>query len=76
MTTIQLVHHLLWLFAHNTHDRSLWLGWYRSQLPGMPRGWYAAYARYGIRHYPHAMNACLHLLKAHASTATLRRWCP
>lgn len=70
-----LVHWLLWLYAHNCRDRSLWLHWYRSQLPGMPHGWYTHYVRWNIRHYPHAMARCLHALKAHKA-ATASRVCP
>lgn len=71
-----LIHHLLFLFAHNHGDRHVLLHWYRSQLPGMPRNWYPGYIRYLIHTYPHAMWSCLHLLNHHGSMTQLQNTCP
>lgn len=54
------VNHLLVLLAHCPHARHIWLAYFRAELPGMPRGWYARYAGGLIREYPYQMNAILH----------------
>lgn len=76
MTLLHLINQLLHLFAANPHVHRLLLHWYRTQQPGMPRGWYADYIRYLIHAYPHAMHACVRGLQHHASARVLLNTCP
>lgn len=76
MTTVQLIHHLIWLFAHCPRVRRELLTFYRNQLPGMPRDWYSMYVRDMIGDYPQAMRACVASFHHGYPTAASYRTCP
>lgn len=73
--TATLIHILLHLYYANASGiRTQLLAFYRHQLPGMPRTWYAGYVRFLIIHYPHVMQNCMTALHDHHARAAAY-WC-
>ena len=65
MNTVQLIAHLLSLWAHNPTDHHIWLAYFRHEQPGMPATWYAHYVTYCIHHWPWQMR---HIIQGRPSS--------